>query len=156
MVSREHRNRLERERRARNPERLAEINRRYYLKHIKEKAERRRKYYLEHIEEENKRGREYHKTINGRLRRCFGCMKRRCENPKSAKYKDYGGRGIKIKFTSSDEFVDYVINVLKVDPRGLQIDRIDNNGHYEPGNIRFTTSKVNNNNKRNNKAEIRR
>ncbi|GAG94210.1 unnamed protein product, partial [marine sediment metagenome] len=88
------------------------------------------------------------KTIAGHLRNIFGNILYRCGNIKCRAYKYYGGRGIQNKFKSSDEFVDYVINVLKVDPRGLQIDRIDNNGHYEKGNIRFVTCKENCNNKR--------
>ena len=45
----------------------------------------------------------------------------------------------------------YVIDELRVDPRGLQIDRIDNDGHYEKGNIRFVTCVENNNNRCNSK-----
>ena len=79
-------------------------------------------------------------------------MKERCSNPKRKAYERYGGRGIKCLFNSPDEFINYVINELQIDPRGLQIDRINNNGHYEPGNIRFVTSKINNNNRRNSKS----
>lgn len=93
------------------------------------------------------RHKEYRRTIIGRLRQCFSGMKRRCIDPKQKCYNRYGGRGIQCLFKSSDEFVDYVINELKVDPRRLQIDRIDNNGHYEKGNIRFVTCKENCNNK---------
>jgi len=94
-----------------------------------------------------RRDKEYNRTIRGHLRRIYAGMKCRCDNPKAKDFKDYGGRGIRLKFTS-DEFVDYVINTLKVDPRGLQIDRINNDGHYEKGNIRFVTAKINNNNRR--------
>jgi len=94
-----------------------------------------------------RRGRKkYYSTINGHLRNIYADMKRRCNNPKHKQYKNYGGRGIKCLFMS-DEFVDYVIDVLKVDPRGLQTDRIDNNGNYEKGNIRFVTCKENCNNR---------
>lgn len=43
--------------------------------------------------------------------------------------------------------MNYVVDILKVDPRGFDIDRIDNNGHYEKGNIRFVTHKENCNNR---------
>jgi len=82
---------------------------------------------------------KYKNTIKGWLNACFRGIKIRCNNPKHLNYKYYGGRGIKCLFKSVDEFVDYVINELKVDPRGLDIDRIDNDGNYEPGNIRFIT-----------------
>lgn len=91
--------------------------------------------------------REYRNTISGHLRHIFNDMKYRCTNPKNAGYKYYGGRGIKLKFTS-DEFVNYVINELKINPIGLEIDRINNNGHYERGNIRFVTHQKNSNNRR--------
>lgn len=92
--------------------------------------------------------RKYRKTLIGCLRTRFQQMKKRCTNPKYHGYNCYGGRGIQCKFESSDEFIDYVINELKIDPRGLTIDRIDNNGHYEPGNIRFVTQIENNKNRR--------
>ena len=50
-------------------------------------------------------------------------------------------------FESLDDFRNYVIDVLKADPRGLQIDRINNGGNYEVGNIRFVTCLENNQNK---------
>jgi len=94
--------------------------------------------------------RNYRKTFIGYLHKLFIVIKQRCNNPKTENYKYYGGRGIKCLFKSADEFIDYVVNKLQVDPRGLQIDRIDNNGNYEPGNIRFVTCKENANNRRNN------
>jgi len=102
-----------------------------------------------------KRVKEYYDTINGHLRRVFNGMKARCNNPNCKSYKNYGGRGIKLCF-SSDEFVNYVLNELQIDPRGLEIDRINNDGNYEPGNIRFVTHKVNNNNKRNNAPALQK
>lgn len=91
----------------------------------------------------------YRNTITGQLRQTFNGMNRRCNDPAHKSFKNYGGRGIQNRFESSDEFVDYVLLDLCGDPRGLQIDRIDNDGHYERGNIRFVTREVNNNNKRN-------
>ena len=90
----------------------------------------------------------YRKTINGHLRHIFASIKQRCNNPKCKSYKNYGGRGIKCLFKSSNDFVDYVINELQTDPRNLTIDRIDNNGHYEPGNVRFVSYSENLKNRR--------
>ena len=93
---------------------------------------------------------EYYKIFNRYLRRIYSGMKRRCNYPKMCNYHRYGGRGIKCLFKSADEFVDYVTGTLGIkymsQIEGLQIDRINNDGNYEPGNIRFVTPKVNSNN----------
>jgi len=97
----------------------------------------------------------YYQTINGHLRGIYGAMKQRCTDKNHRQYKNYGSRGIRLEFTS-DEFVDYVVNVLKIDPRGLEIDRINNDKSYESGNIRFVTCSENNRNKRNSLAPMKR
>ncbi len=84
---------------------------------------------------------QWRKTNEGKLAIRYHDIKARCLNSKHKKYKDYGGRGIKCLFKTSKEFVDYIFSEL-------EIDRIDNNGNYEPGNIRLTTSKENSNNRR--------
>lgn len=107
----------------------------------------RRTHKIERAKYGRKYGKKYRKTLIGYLRYRFREMKRRCNSPKAINYKYYGGRGIKCLFKSSQEFVDYVINKLQINPHGLDIDRIDNDGHYEPGNIRFITHAENNRNK---------
>lgn len=87
-------------------------------------------------------------TVENYLRYLFTSMKQRCINPNNKNYNRYGGRGIKIHFKSVDEFIHYIMGVLKIDPRGLTIDRIDNNGNYEPGNIRFITQSENSKNRK--------
>ena len=65
--------------------------------------------------------------------------KRRCNNPNSLSYKWYGGRGIRCKFTSFDEFFACV---GKRPSKRHSLDRIDNNGHYEKGNVQWATKKA--------------
>ena len=103
-----------------------------------------RKRHPGYTKQQNQR---YYRTLGGYLRCVFGNMKRRCNDPSAKDFGRYGGRGIKLCFTS-DEFVDYVVNELQVDPRGLEIDRIDNDGSYEKGNIRFVTRSENCKNRR--------
>lgn len=76
--------------------------------------------------------------------RCSGA-KDRCVNVKSKRYHQYGGRGIMFKFDSPTAMAVWIMENIPYE-RAKQIDRIDNNGHYEPGNIRFTTSSVNQSN----------
>ena len=65
-------------------------------------------------------------------------MIQRCENPNSIDRKDYGGRGIVV----SEEFHDFQTWYEHIGPRpgpGYSQDRIENDGNYERGNIRWTT-----------------
>ena len=82
------------------------------------------------------------------LHRRLTAAKQRCENPCAHGYSNYGGRGIKFSFKSVTEAGLYLINVYGLPERELEIDRIDNNGNYAPGNLRFVTHAENNRNKR--------
>jgi len=64
--------------------------------------------------------------------------KKRCNNPNSKDYKNYGGRGIEFHFTSFEEFLSCV---GRRPSANHSLDRIDNNGHYEAGNVRWATDK---------------
>ena len=75
----------------------------------------------------------------------YANAKQRCTNSKNAKWKDYGGRGIQFLFKDFREFMS------DIGPKpwpGLTLDRIENNGHYEKGNVRWTTQKQQCNNRR--------
>jgi hypothetical protein len=72
----------------------------------------------------------------------------RCNNPNSSSFGRYGARGIKFRFSSVNEAAHWVAANLGVPDRALQLDRIDNAGHYEPGNLRWTTPVGNQNNTR--------
>lgn len=79
----------------------------------------------------------------------YDAMVQRCRNPKSRYYPNYGGRGIELRFESRDAFIRWMLQNLPHETyRGLQIDRADNNGHYEPGNLRLVTAAQNQRNKR--------
>lgn len=78
----------------------------------------------------------------------FNGMKQRCSNPRRDSYKDYGGRGVTVcdEWKNSFEiFRDWSLN--NGYKEGLEIDRINNNGSYEPSNCRFVTHKENNRNR---------
>lgn len=71
----------------------------------------------------------------------------RCTNHNNPRYKDYGGRGI----TVCEEWLKFenFFNDMGERPKGLSIDRIDNNKGYYKENCRWSDSKTQNNNKRN-------
>ena len=79
-------------------------------------------------------------------------IKSRCMNPRKSGYKYYGGRGIQVCnewLYSFENFLNYLkSNNMYPKPAGLSIDRINNDGNYEPGNIRWATQSQQNYNQR--------
>jgi hypothetical protein len=69
----------------------------------------------------------------------------RCSNPNTENWKHYGGRGIKFRFRSFEHFMSELGR--KPGPE-YSVDRINNDGHYEPGNVRWATPKEQANNQR--------
>lgn len=118
-------------------------DKRYYQKHKAERQQSANQYYQSHKAEALQHKKQYYRTIRGYIRTIWNNICQRCNNPKNPHYKYYGERGIKVKFASFENFYDYIVKELKVEPRGLTIDRIDNDGHYERGNIRFVSQAEN-------------
>jgi hypothetical protein len=72
-------------------------------------------------------------------------IKSRCLNPRCTNWKHYGARGIEVRFTNFEDFFN------EVGPRPspeLSIHRIENDGHYETGNLAWATGSVQARNKR--------
>ena len=78
-------------------------------------------------------------------------MKERCNNKNNKSYKNYGGRGIKVCKEWSENFMSfYNWSINNGYKEGLTIDRINNDGNYEPSNCRWITRKEQNRNYRKN------
>ena len=110
----------------------------YYIEHRAKCLQSIKCYYQKHQEKRQQYQKQRRKNLYDHLRDVWHHMRHRCNNPKIKAYKNYGGRGIQVKFDCFEDFYNYV-KELKVEPRGLTIDRIDNDGHYERGNIQFIT-----------------
>lgn len=54
----------------------------------------------------------------------------------------YGGRGVKCLFVDLHDFVSHLVTLKGWDDRGLSVDRINNDGHYERGNLRMATQRM--------------
>lgn len=72
----------------------------------------------------------------------------RCHNPNHKKYLHYGGRGIEVvsEWHDFDVFLNWAIS--NGHSEGLTLERIDNNGNYEPDNCKWETYEQQNKNRR--------
>ena len=77
--------------------------------------------------------------------KAFYDAKYRCTRSNHASWGDYGGRGIEFRFTSFEEFLGHI--GLKPSAE-LTLDRINNDGHYEIGNVRWAPRSIQNKTKR--------
>ncbi len=85
---------------------------------------------------------------NKRLYQVWQDLKQRCYNPNNKYYYRYGGRGITVCEEWQTDYEPFYTWAIKNGyKRGLQIDRIDRDGNYEPSNCRWVSAKVNTDNR---------
>lgn len=89
-----------------------------------------------------------HKMSGTKIYRVWKAMKKRCQNPKDARYQDWGGRGIIVceKWKTFEGFYKDMGSTYK---EGLSIDRINVNSNYCKENCKWSTTDEQANNKRN-------
>jgi len=93
------------------------------------------------------KAKEFHKSSYSPTYKSYQSMLDRCDNPKNKDFKYYGGRGITVAQEWIDSYQAFVEHV-GIRPVNTTIDRINVNKNYEPGNVRWATSQVQNSNKR--------
>lgn len=91
------------------------------------------------------------KLTDLKIYKVWSSLKDRILNPKNKDYNNYGGRGITICDEWKNDFKSFynwaMLNGYE-ENKGLSIDRIDNDGNYEPSNCRWSTRTIQNRNQR--------
>lgn len=90
-----------------------------------------------------------HGDTESREYRIWTDMLQRCFNPKRQFYPRYGGRGITVCDRWRNDYAAFLADMGRTPFSGAQVDRIDNDGNYEPGNCRWATRKEQGGNKSN-------
>lgn len=106
-------------------------------------------YHSECVAKTNKNTKTTHGEKKTRLYRIWHGMKQRCFNPNDKDYEKYGGRGITICDEWKEDFCKFRDWALDNGySHELSIDRIENDGNYEPNNCRWATQSQQNSNRR--------
>jgi hypothetical protein len=80
--------------------------------------------------------------------RTWMAMIDRCEHPSQQSYANYGGRGITVCAEWRHNFAAFYAHIDPKPGPEFSIDRIDNDGDYAPGNVRWATRSQQNANRR--------
>ena len=96
------------------------------------------------------RKRQFHGLSRHPLYHLWSGMMTRCYNPRCRSFKDYGGRGIAVceRWHDVRLFVEDIERLIGPKPTERSLDRINNEGHYKPGNVRWATAVEQGNNRR--------
>ncbi|MDB4301961.1 AP2 domain-containing protein [bacterium] len=94
---------------------------------------------------------ERHGLGTSREYRVWRSMKQRCLSPTAQAYHNYGGRGITVCKSWAESFIAFYKDMGARPSDEYSLDRIDNNGNYEPSNCRWTTIATQQQNRRPNK-----
>jgi hypothetical protein len=81
----------------------------------------------------------------------WAAMLDRCRNTNAPAFKDYGGRGIQVDPAWQESFAAFLAHIGPRPSTKHSLDRIDNNGNYEPGNVRWALKRTQNRNQRSNR-----
>ena len=96
-------------------------------------------------------GRITHHMSNTKIYKTWQGMRNRCFKAYHKNFKDYGGRGITVCDEWNNDFqifFDYVSQLPHFGEEGYSLDRINNDGNYEPNNVKWSTQKEQANNRR--------
>lgn len=99
--------------------------------------------------DEGRRSRAKHRMMRTPEHRAWMAMRRRCNSPSDKRYEYYGGRGIRVCAEWDADFNAFYRDVGQRPSPNHSLDRIDVNGNYEPGNVRWATKIQQAQNKRN-------
>lgn len=92
-----------------------------------------------------------HNLSQSPIYKVWAGMKKRCDNPNTYKFVDYGGRGISYQ-ESWANFESFYQDMGNQFEKGLELDRIDTNGNYTKENCRWVSRSVNCHNRRKRKG----